>query len=99
MAKGSSSFKSHEDLAINPFQEACKIIAFAEESGRAGHEVFTVVVTNGELTWAFGKQSQDIPGFIAIIDRTKFAFGLTTRAWRILEERIAFEMYKQRKVW
>lgn len=100
MAKQSpTSIKSREDAGFNPFQEACKLIRFAEEAGRAGHERFTVLVRDGQLTYALRQLTTKTAGFIAVIDRVAFSAGLSTKAWRKLEERIAIEMCKQRKAW
>ena len=91
--------KHRDDRSFNPFLETQKIIGFAEEAGRRGRETFTVHVEDGILVWSEFRLPQKHPGFIAIIDRTKFAAGLTSKQWRKLEEKIAIEMCKQRKVW
>ncbi len=88
-----------EDADFNPFQEVRKIIGFAEESGRIRRENFTVYIEEGILVWSKFILPNKTPGFITVIDRTKFAAGLSNKAWRRLEEKIAIEMTKQRKAW
>lgn len=94
-----TSIKNRDDTGFNPFHETCKIMGFANEAGQARHDIFTVLVEAGQLTWVYGKKSKKTPGFIAVIDRLQFAAGITSKAWRKLEEKIAKEMCKQRKVW
>ena len=91
--------KTREDAGFNPFREACKIIDFAEQSGRTGHDVFAVFVKDGCLQWTTDRMSRKAAGFIGTIDRVKFAAGITSKAWRKLEEKIAMEMCRQRKAW
>jgi len=88
-----------KEISFNPFYEACKVIRFAEEAGRAGHDGFTVLVRDGQLTYDLGRLHAKTAGFIAVINRVKFAAGLSTKAWRKLEAKIAIEMCKQRKAW
>ena len=91
--------KTVKKIGFNPFREVCKVIRFAEEAGRAGHDRFTVLVRDGQLTYDLGQLHGKTAGFIAVIDRVKFAAGVSTKAWRVLEEKIAKEIYSQRKAW
>ena len=88
-----------DDTGFDPFIEVCKIVDFAEASGRQSPDVFTVFVKNGNVEWTVNRLDKKHPGFIAVIDRVKFAAGITNSAWHELEEKIAKEMCKQRKAW
>lgn len=94
-----SSQKPRDEKSFNPFQEAKKIIDFSQQAGGAGYEKFTVIVTSGILEWTGVILDNKVEGFIAVIDRAEFATGLTSPAWRKIEEKIAKEMCRQRKAW
>jgi len=90
--------KPRADTGFNPFMETQKILGFAEQSGRQGHDVFTVFVKDGNLDWTVNRHfTKKSPGFIEVINRVNFAAGITNLAWRKLEEKIAREMHRQRK--
>ena len=93
------SYRPRVNTSFNPFMEAQRIIDFAEQSGRQGHDVFTVFVKDGNLEWTTNRLNKKHSGFIAVIDRVFFAAGITSSAWRKLEEKIAREMHRQRKAW
>lgn len=100
MTRKSVTYKPRDDTVFNPFQETCKIIAFANEAGQSGYEKFSVFVEDGHLCWKPRRGSyKKQPGFIAVIERAAFAAGITARAWRQLEDKIAIEMCRQRKAW
>jgi len=98
----SSSFKRREDpqdRQFNPFLQTTKILDFAEQTAQKGVEKFAVIAEDGNLTWTTLSKGKKHPGFIITIDRSKLAIGFTEKAWRIIEERIAIELTKQRKDW
>jgi len=97
--KQSSTAKTRENAGFNPYREVLKILDFADESGRAGHDKFTVFVKDGNLTWAATILPKKFPGFITVIDRVKWGAGMTSNAWDKLQSKIAIEMCKQRKAW
>ena len=96
----SSSFKrrnDRHDRQFNPFLQTCKILDFAEQAAQKGVEKFAVIAEDGNLTWTTLRKGKKHPGFIIAIDRSKLAIGFSEKAWRIVEEKIAAELTKQRK--
>jgi len=98
------SFTEHpkrraEDAGFNPVQEVEKIVDFDKEAGLAGCDNYTVYVEDGILTYSPSIKPKKTPGFIAVLSRTKFGAGLTKKAWRKLEQKVAIELTKQRKAW
>ncbi len=76
-----------------------KVIEFDKQACLVGCISFTVWIEDGILTWSKYRLPQKHVGFIAIIDRAKFAVGLSVKEWNKLQAKIAIELTEQRKAW
>lgn len=99
MTRKSVTYKPRDDTGFNPFQEALQVIRFADKAARMSYKYFSVYVERGFLHWTQTRLTKKSPGFIATYSVVTFQNGLTSKAWRKLEEKIAIEMCKQRKAW